>query len=70
MKTLKALKRFLLRKELSDKEIRLIKDFFHNVKVCILTIIVIVTIVFLLHESGFWESRITETELKELDLIP
>jgi hypothetical protein len=66
MKKLRIIRRFLQGKRLSDKENRILGDFFNNIKIGVLTLLLLIGFLYLLNISGCYESRISDSELKEL----
>ena len=66
MKKLRLIRRFLQGKRLSVKEKNTLGDFFNNIKIGALTLLLLIGLLYLMNISGCYESRISDSELKEL----
>jgi len=70
MRKLRLIRRFLQGKRLSVKEKNILGDFFNDIKIGVLTLLFLIAFLYLLNISGCYESRISDSELKELGNKP
>ena len=70
MKNLKLIRRFLQGKRLSVKEKNILGDFFNNIKIGALTLLLLIGLLYLMNISGCYESQISKSELNDLNETP